>query len=527
VTAGHDGATDRPTTGEGGGPDPGRAQTRGSVLLLLGRVAAMLLTVTTQIVLVRALSKSDFGAFAFALAITSGCRVLLSLGQGKSLSRHLAAYDEQSDHARLFGTMILTGLTVIGMSVVVLTALLVMSGSLGRSFLDSAEAVDVLVVLIFLAPVEACDEVFLSIFAVFARARSIFVRRYLLTPGLRLAVVLGVAVGGGGATHLALGYVGTSVVGVVFYAVLLKGVLRERDLLGRVRLREIVLPVREVFSFSLPLLSNELVYLSLNTGSVLVLAWFATASEVADYRAAFPAARLNQFVYTAFATLYLPMATRYFARGQLDRLRADHWQTAMLLAVFTFPVCAMTLPFAPVTTTALLGDRYAEAAGVMAVLSAGYYLSTCFGFNVLALQVAGRVRYLLGVNVVVALVNLGLSLLLVQELGALGVAAANGVMLVLQNLLYQWAVRGELRTTFVDRASRRGYAGILVALAGLALVQLLLDPSLLQALVLAAATSLAVLRANRFLLRLDQTFPEVARIPLIHRLVRSTAAEVR
>ena len=514
--------TARPSTPTTGAGDPGRDQTRGSLLMTAGRVVAMLLTVTTQIVIVRALSKDEYGAFAFVLALTSGCRVLLSLGQGKSLSRHLAAYEEQRDHARLFGTMVLTGLTVIGTSAVVVTALLLARESINAAFLAPVDAVDVIVVLVFLAPVEALDEVFLSTFAVFARARSIFVRRYLLTPALRFGTVLGVALGGGTATAVAAGYVTTSVVGLLFYAVLLKRVLRERGLLGHVPLRGVVLPFRDVFSFSLPLLSNEVVYLSLNTGSVLALAWATTASEVADYRAAFPAARLNQFVYTAFATLYLPMATRYFARGQLDRLRADHWQTAMLLTVLTFPVCALTLSFAPATTVALLGQPYADAAVVMAVLSTGYYVSSCFGFNVLALQVAGHVRFILLVNLAVATCNVVLAILLVPGLGALGAAVGNVVMLVLQNLLFQWRLRSTLHTSFVQREYRRGYLVVALALLGLGTVQLLLGPPLWGAALLAALTALVVVRATRDLLRLDEVLPELRRVPVLQRLVRSS-----
>jgi O-antigen/teichoic acid export membrane protein len=58
-----------------------RAHIRGSTLLVLGRVLSVLLTTATHIVIVRALSKDEFGGFAYALALAGASQVLLSLGQ--------------------------------------------------------------------------------------------------------------------------------------------------------------------------------------------------------------------------------------------------------------------------------------------------------------------------------------------------------------------------------------------------------------------------------------------------------------
>lgn len=497
----------------------GRGQVRGSALLVGGRLASMVLTVATQVVVVRTLSTADYGAFAFALAITSACRTLLSLGQSKSLSRHLAVHDEQRDHGRLIGTALVTGLTVLLSSVVVVSCVLLLRDPIGATFLDSVDAVDVLVVLVLLAPVEALDEVFVAMFAVFARPVAIFFRRFLLTPALRLATVAAVALTGGTAEHVAIGYVATGLLGIALYAVLLWSLLRDRGVLQGLARKDVVLPFRDVFSFSLPLLSQELVYLSTHLGSVMLLAYFWTAADVADYRAVFPAARLNQFVYAGFALLFLPMAARLFARGDLEGLRSRYWHSAVLLAVLSFPVCAMTVPFAPATTVALFGERYADAAVLLTILGLGYYLNVCLGFNLLALQVVGRVRYLLAVNVAVAAGNLALSWLLVPAHGAVGVATANAVTLLAQNVLYQWALRGSLRTRFVDPSCRRAYAVVAGGLLVLAGLQLLLDPDLLLALPLAAAVWLAVLSLTRRQLELEQTFPELRRVPGLRRLL--------
>ena len=88
----------------------------------------------------------------------------------------------------------------------------------------------------------------------------------------------------------------------------------------------------------------------------------------------------------------------------------------------TFPIFALTGPLAPATTVTLFGQRYAESALVLSILAVGYYLNVMFGFNVYTLQVCGRIRLLVGVNLFMASLNIGLCFALADELGAVGIA---------------------------------------------------------------------------------------------------------
>ena len=123
--------------------------------------------------------------------------------------------------------------------------------------------------------------------------------------------------------------------------------------------------VRDVLRLALPTLTGELVFLSMTTGSVVLLSLYWGAGEIASYAAVLPAARLNQFVFSAFATLYLPTASRLFARGDVAASARAYWHTAVVVAVFSFPVLAMTTVFATGTTELLFGERYSSSASVL------------------------------------------------------------------------------------------------------------------------------------------------------------------
>lgn len=496
-----------------------RDHVRGSALLVLGRVLAMVLGIATQVVIVRTLTKSDFGSFAYALALAAAARILLSLGQGRLLSRFMATYQEQRDYPRMFGAMLLAVGTIMVTSVFFIGAFYVFSEELIGSAVDSDRAVRLVLILIFLSPLEALDQVFVSLFAVFSRPSAIFFRKHLLAPGLRFVVVLLLALTGAGVMFLAVGYVLAALLGLVLYVGLLIRMLREQGLLEELSPRRIVVPFRAVFEFSLPLVTGELALLSMTVVGVVVLGWYHAVTEVANYRAVFSSARLNTAITASFSTLFLPMIARLYARADIDGLRNTYWHTAAFVAVFTFPVFALTGPLAPATTVALFGEGYAQSAPVLAVLAVGYYINVMLGFNAYALQVCGRLRYLVLVNVLVAVLNIGLCLLLAPRFAAVGVASANCIVLVTQNLLNQWALRGSIRTAFVDREYRFCYAMIILGAAGLWMLQLALTPGIVTSVAAAVVVSAFVLASSRRTLHLTETFPELRRIPLVGRLM--------
>ncbi len=498
----------------------GRAHVRGSVLLVLGRVLSLLIGMATTVILVRALSKAEYGAFEYALTLAGAGRILLSLGQGRLLSRFMAGYEEEGDYPRMFGAMFLAVGTICVTSIPIIAALFIWSEQLLGSVVDSDAAVRLVLVLLFVAPMEALDQVFVSLFAVFSRPRAIFFRKYLLAPGLRFGVVLVLWLTGQGVMFLAVGYLLASLAGLLLYVGLLVGVLRERGLWRHFDPRKVILPYRAVFEFSFPLITGELALLSMKVGGVMVLAMYQPVTEIASYRAVFGIARLNTAVTTSFVTLFLPMIARLHARGDMRELREGYWHTATFVAVTTFPIFAMTGPLAPATVLTLFGPRYADSALVLSILAVGYYLNVTFGFNVYTLQVCGRIRLLVGVNLFMASLNIGLCFALADSLGAVGIAIANCAALTSQNLINQWALRRSIDTGFIPRSCWSCYSLILGGALLLWVLQLAFSPGIVLSVLAATAVSAVVFFGSKRSLQLADTFPELLRIPVVGRLVR-------
>src|SRR5687768_7994956 len=81
-----------------------RAQIRGSMLLLAGRGCSILVNLVTQVVMIRYLTKLDYGVFAYSLSVIELASLGAAFGMDKTLARFGAIYHEHRDTARLAGT---------------------------------------------------------------------------------------------------------------------------------------------------------------------------------------------------------------------------------------------------------------------------------------------------------------------------------------------------------------------------------------------------------------------------------------
>ena len=104
---------------------------------------------------------------------------------------------------------------------------------------EEKQSLAVLSILICMVPVEALDGVLVGLFATLASPRSIFFRRHVLAPLLRLAVVLLLIALKTNVVFLAYGYLGSSVLGILVCGGILVHHMKRDGLLTHFHLREI------------------------------------------------------------------------------------------------------------------------------------------------------------------------------------------------------------------------------------------------------------------------------------------------
>ncbi|HOC19413.1 MAG TPA: oligosaccharide flippase family protein [Vicinamibacterales bacterium] len=493
---------------------------RGSSLLLAGRFISVLLNFAVQVLAVRYLSKGHYGAFAYGIGVATLGSSILLLGLAKGIPRLVPIYSERNEQDKAFGAIVLSVATICVLGLGLVLGLFVLQDQVGSGANLDRETLSLLLVLIAIAPIDALDKLLQQVVAVYCSARAIFFRRQVVGPGLKLAAVLFVMAVTGDVYMLAYGYVLGSLIGVSLYLATLLRTWSRQGLLQYLRPGKYRLPFRELFGFSIPLLTTDLSVALRGALVVILLEYFRDASSVGEYRAVVSVAHLNTVVFEAFGFLFVPLASRMYARNDRQGIGDLYWATSLWIAVLTFPLFAATCVLSPTITVLLFGDRYAGAAVLLSVLAAGHYFNAALGFNASTLRVHGKVRYIVAADVLTVVLCVALGVVLVGRYGALGGALTASLALILNNLFVHAGLwMGRTGVPLFPWKIARVYLLITLATLGLAAGdRILLLPAWMTA-VLAGAVGVAVLRVSRGVLNPGANFPEMLRVPVLRRLL--------
>ena len=488
---------------------------RGSTLLLAGRLIAMGTNFAVQVLIVRYLSKSDYGAFAYAMSLISLGSSLVVFGLDKTVTRYLPIYQERGERAKTAGTILMVVAAILGFGLLLAVLVFLLQGWLSPTLIDDPEAVKLLVLSVLLVPVQALGSLLVGLLAIFAKPSAIFFRRHVVGPGLKLLVVLLLMLLGYDVYFLAVGYVAAGVLGLVLYSGILVRDLHHQGMGKYFNLRVAIFPVKEIFGFTVPLFTTNMVYVLRSQLVIILLGYYQTTREVASYRAVQPVADLNTMVIQSFGLLFMPTIARLFAKEEHDGINDIYWQTAIWITIITFPVFLATFSLAEPFTVFLFGKKYAQSGLIMALLALGYYFNAALGFNADTLRVYGRIRYTLTIDFVSMLISVALSFILVPQYGAVGAAIATCGTLVLYNILNQLGLRFATRINFFQLRYFTVYLSVVLGAIVLFLFQRLVSNSIYLDLALAALISLIVLVVNRSFLQIEHTFPELLRFPVV------------
>jgi O-antigen/teichoic acid export membrane protein len=495
--------------------DATRKQIRGSSLLLSGKVISVGINFVAQVLVVRYLSKTDYGAWAYALAIVAFFHGFSSLGLRRGITRFIPIYHEKEQFEKLFGTIFMTLGTIFLTGLIIIGSIYAAPGVISHLISGEDQPVTLILILIFMVPVQALDETVIGLFASFSNPRAIFFRKFVIGPGIKLIAILLVILFKSRVFLLAYAYLAGNVLAILLYAWMFMRLLQRYGLMKKFSLRKMNYPIVEVFSFTIPLLTSDLVTVLMHSSNTLMLGYFHNTAEVALYQVILPAAHFNKLVMMSFSLLYTPVAARLFAKENYKGINELYWQTAIWMGVLSFPLFALTFSMAESLVMNLYGARYEASWVFLQLLSIGYYFNVVMGFNGLTLKVLGKVRYVVIINIVAVILNLILNLIFIPHYGALGASIATCISMIIHNTLKQAGLKLASGIKIFDWHYFSYYLVITFAALGLFFCQRYLTDNIFILVGLVGMVSLAVLKLTQSKLNVNETFPEIMKLPLM------------
>jgi O-antigen/teichoic acid export membrane protein len=273
-----------------------------------------------------------------------------------------------------------------------------------------------------------------------------------------------------------------------------------------------------MLGFAASLLTAELVFLFYGSFITLILQYFHGANEVAGFQAARPFAKLNDVVLATFVHLFVPALARFHARGDREGIEHLHGQTCVWITVLSFPLFAVTFGMADTLAVWVLGGSYADVGGLLAWMAFGFFVHAALGSNSHALRVLGFVRTAVAADLLAVVASVAIAFALIPALGQVGAAATLALVLGVRGGIHLVALAwwGGLSPV---RGHGALYAVIAAATLLLGLARPFTSGSLLASAGVSALAIVVVLGFARRRLALRDTFPEIARLPFVGRLL--------
>ena len=192
---------------------------------------------------------------------------------------------------------------------------------------------------------------------------------------------------------------------------------------------------KQLLAFSLPLSFGSFLWLVMLWTDALMLGYFRPAAEVGIYRAASQTALLMTLFTRSLVTIFTPMIAKLYSKGefeQLDKLfgTASRWSFSLTLPLF------LIVGVAGKDILRVFGAEF-EIGWLPLIILAGGQLARAGpgGFAMHMLAMSGHQYLKLFGDLLLAITNIGLNMLMIPRWGMMGAAVATGISILGVNLL--------------------------------------------------------------------------------------------
>ena len=428
--------------------------TKGAGIILIGTALGMLLAFIGKVLLVRYVTPSEYGIFSLGLVFFNIIVAVSRLGLYQGTPRYIAYYRGKKDEGKVREVAYASIIISLSASVLLALCLCLTSNLISTNFIHDQALATPLKIFTIAIPFFALINIFSLIFQGFEKARP-NVYFNLLQNALFLAL-LGLVI----ALSLSfLSIVYTFVASTVFTFLAFAVYTSRKNPLPQSPSRrgsstltslfkgfwggskgdndegETKSVAKELFLFSLPVLGSVILGSIMTWTDTLMLGYFMTSDMVGLYNGAVPIARLLQVFLGSFAFLYLPLASQFFARNQMEELKRIYQVLTKWIFSATLPLFLIFLLFPEAVLNFLFGSSYIEAAPALRLLALGYFVHAFLGPNGNTLVVIGKPRRVMWAMLTGVILNIILNISLIPIMGITGAAIATASAYIIFNMI--------------------------------------------------------------------------------------------
>lgn len=387
---------------------------KGGAFQLLGRIFSALLAFGVNVLVIRYLSREQYGLITLAYTFSAMLVVLSTLGLNSGMPRFIAA-SFKDDNVAISQVFVIVFPLILCISVLASWLAYYFSDSIS-SLLSKPDFQHVLEMLIWITPMIVVLRLFVFVFRGYGNARAKLYFEDLLLPFLKLAFIVMAIVLGAGLNGVLGAYIVSEL--LVAGSIALYSYYKLNLIKGGVN----VYAAAALLRFSAPLLTMELLVGLHLWIAIFLLGLWAPAEQIALYSAPLRIANFITLPLHALLFLYLPSVTCLVASRQNHEVSSLYGSTtkwAFMMALPVILVCGLDGDY---FLSVILGAEYLDARLVLVVLVVGLSVHCFVGPNGPTLVAMGKPGAAMISSSIALILSLACCAWLIPLFGALGAA---------------------------------------------------------------------------------------------------------
>ena len=192
----------------------------------------------------------------------------------------------------------------------------------------------------------------------------------------------------------------------------------------------------EYLSYSIPMIPMAFLYWTIQMSDRYMIDLFLNKEEVGRYSAAYSAGGLVGFIFSPIFTFLLPRTAILWEKENFKELRTFFRMSLKYPSIVAFPLIITAPEWGVWAIRSFLGDAFTTSSTLIICVLLGYFFLMFGTFYTSILHMEKRTKTLLLVNVISALFNVALNLILIPQLGIEGAAFSTCLTFLLQTILF-------------------------------------------------------------------------------------------
>lgn len=401
---------------------------KGTSIVFVGLIVANILNYLTRIIIGRQLGPDNYGLLSICLAVLGIATMVSLFGLDNGITRYISYFRGKNDERGIKGTITSSLKLSLPVSVLIAIAVFMFANDISISIFHNSSLTPLMQLFALAIPFNTLLMLFTASIRGMQRARYKVYSNDLFYPIAKIALV---------SSFIWIGYdvIGASLGWVISLvaASILTGYFLEKKTFPVIKTKITSKPVhRELLRFSLPLMIASMLSMVIAWTDTILLGLLKNTAEVGVYNAALPTSTILNTVLTAFYFLFMPVVSELFSKNKIKELKVVFSTINRWIVTFTLPAFILMFLFPGTVLNILFGEDYLSGALSLSILSFGevFYIVVA-GMASSVLLSLGRTKVSMAVNLLIAVTNLLLNLILIPTTGMLGAAIAMAVSFIL------------------------------------------------------------------------------------------------